>query len=107
MQPEIRFILFEYISSASERHHDCLRVNFDFADATLKARLKAFGMRWPREVKYFYFIVPEGFTDQKWGDELKSKLDEAPSEGDETGNPPGHWMISRVDPSLIIIKFVK
>jgi hypothetical protein len=41
MQPEIRFTPFEYLSLASERRQNCLRINFEDPNVTLKATLKA------------------------------------------------------------------
>jgi hypothetical protein len=45
-QPEVRFTAIEYISPKSQKGYACLRVNFSVADAALKAKLEALGMRW-------------------------------------------------------------
>ncbi len=74
MQPEVRFTPFEYTSSASQRSYSCLRVNFDYTDSDLKARLKSLGMRWAPEGKYFYLIVAEGKSSAEWETHLRSAL---------------------------------
>jgi hypothetical protein len=74
MQPEIRFTPFEYTSSKSQNGYDCLRVNFDYANAGLKAKLKALGMRWAPEGKYFYFMVAEGKSAAEWETHLRADL---------------------------------
>ena len=74
MQPEIRFTPFAYPSAKSLKRYDCLRVNFDYANAVLKQRLKDRGMRWASEGKYYYFVVPEGFEHENWAEHLKMEL---------------------------------
>jgi integrase/recombinase XerD len=78
MQPEIRFTPFEYQSPKSQKRYECLRVNFDYADAELKARLKALGMKWAPEGKYFYFMVAGDLTAQAQTENLKKQLHLAP-----------------------------
>jgi integrase/recombinase XerD len=98
MQPEVRFTPFEYTSSQSKRSYDCLRVNFDYADAELKARLKALGMRWAHEGKYFYFMVAEGLTVQTQAEKLKNQLHPLPAPVEEAPDVQS----SRTKPSMLL-----
>lgn len=83
MPPELRFTPFDYPSPQSQRTYSCLRVNFDYADAALKAKLKTLGMRWAHEGKYFYFIVAEGLTAQSQAESIQKQLHPLPESADE------------------------
>ncbi len=65
---------FTYPASQTGKTYACLRVNFPYADAVLKAQLKALGMRWAMEGKYYYFVVPEGQTSEHWAAHLRAAL---------------------------------
>ncbi len=80
MKPEIRFTPYDYSSAETGRSYSCLRANFSYADTHLKARLKALGMRWAAEAKFFFFIVPDGKTTAEWEKYLRTQLQQpAPS----------------------------
>ena len=51
---------FAYTAPQSGKRFPCLRVNCPYAETALKAQLKALGMRWAQEGKYFYFPLPPG-----------------------------------------------
>ena len=53
MPHELRFTPPEHMSPRSQKRCDCLRINFDYGNAALKAKLKALGMRWAPEGKPF------------------------------------------------------
>lgn len=54
------FTPFTYRSPRSGQAYACLKINFPYADQSLKAQLKALGMRWAAQEKYYYFQLPPG-----------------------------------------------
>ncbi|MDX1909340.1 MAG: tyrosine-type recombinase/integrase [Bacteroidia bacterium] len=70
----INLTTFTYHAPQTGKIYTCLRINFPYADAALKERLKALGMRWAPEGKYYYFIVLEGQPVEQWAAQLRAAL---------------------------------
>lgn len=94
--PAVRFTPIDDSSPGSQRSYPYLRVNFDYTDLPLKARLKALGMRWAAAGKYFYIQVPTGQEPQAFSALLHAQLkhegdlpraEEHPPANSTTGNP--------------------
>lgn len=58
MPIKARLTPFDYLSPVSQRSCPYLRVHCEHADVALKARMKAFGLRWFADGKYFCIQVP-------------------------------------------------
>lgn len=84
------FTPFTYRSPQSGKTYPCLRVNFPYENQALKAQLKALGMRWAAQARYYYFQVPVGVGEEAFQQRIEQALTTAmpPPENPSTAALP-------------------